>query len=83
MKQKQALLSQFKEARQNNKTKWKIVDNEHCLFVDGTKVCASQMKNKLHFGFQNRLESFYQCNLFWMLLYLKPTSVVTNAQSID
>ena len=42
MKQKQALLSQFKEARQNNKkTKWRIVHDEYCLFVDETKVCAS------------------------------------------
>ena len=42
VKQKQALLSQFKEARQSNKTtKWRIVVNEYCLFVDETKVCAS------------------------------------------
>ena len=43
MKQKQALLGQFKEARQNHKkkTKWRIVYDEYCLFVDGTKVCAS------------------------------------------
>ena len=42
MKQKQALLSQFKEVKQNHKkTKWRIVDDEYCLFVDETKVCAS------------------------------------------
>ena len=42
MKQKQALLSQFKEGRQNNKkTKWRIVCDEYCLFVNETKVCAS------------------------------------------